>query len=183
MDEAREPIGGQEVLPPVKVKRPRKDGWSPRKKQLFLEALAHKASMTEAARNVGMSMTSVRNLRKREPDFARACEAALAAIRPSLMEAAYQRGVLGVDEPVFQGGKLVGVKKKYSDGMLRLLIDRNYDPAAEAETQVVGGTMTKDEIEAALCKKLDALERMLKRKEQAARLAWCERMEREGKAP
>lgn len=178
MSDARKPAGKVEVLAPegapdavVRRKGKRRDGWTPRKRQGFLEAVARQATMEEAARGIGMSMTSVRNLRARDPVFDADCEAALAVIRPSLVEAAYQRAVVGVEEPVFQGGKLVGVKRRYSDSVLKLMIERGIDPAKPSD-QVFNKTaipglkhLSQEEILESLDRKLTAMEKHLARTE------------------
>jgi hypothetical protein len=194
MGEARAPAGKVEILPPegrtkggATRSRVRRDGWTPRRRQLFLEAVARQATMQEAARSVDMSMTSVRNLRKRDPEFDRACEAALATMRPSLFETAYQRAVFGAEEPVFQGGKQVGTRRKPSDAMLRLLIDRGYDPnqapASVPTTVTRPGYATQEEVDAALMAQLDALSRRLQRDARRQQLSWADAMQAEGWAP
>ncbi|MDB5571074.1 MAG: hypothetical protein JWN21_2157 [Sphingomonas bacterium] len=177
MAEARKPAGCVEVLPPEKAKRVRRDGWTPRRRQHFLEAVARQATMEVAARGVGMSMTSVRNLRARDPVFDADCAAALAVVRPTLVEAAYQRAVVGVEEPVFQGGKLVGVKRKYSDSVLKLMLERGIDPTKPSEQvfkskALPGYTPVPDaELLRVLEKKIVAMEKMVARNQAEAAAA------------
>ena len=70
----------------------------------------------------------------------------------SLIESAYQRAVVGVEEPVFQGGKLVGTRRKYSDSIMRLMLERGIDPtkvspvAAPAKA-LPSGVPTQEEVD------------------------------------
>jgi hypothetical protein len=172
MGRTSKPKGVVVVAPPegaaARPHRYRSDGWTPRKRQQFLEVLRREASLREAARAVGLSKTSVTRLRDKDPEFDRQCETALAAIRPSLLETAYQRAVIGIEEPVFQGGKQVGTRRKVSDSMLRLLIDRGVDPNCAPGgrgTSTISGRYvpTDEEVLAALHKKLTAMEKRIAR--------------------
>jgi hypothetical protein len=51
------------MSPPVPLS-PRHDGWTPEKQWRFVEALAATASITQAARMVGMSVRSAQRLRR-----------------------------------------------------------------------------------------------------------------------
>lgn len=191
-DHAQPVTGAVTVLPPEtgdRFHRQRRDGWHPRKKETFLEALRANGSITDAARAVGMSTKSVYDLSAKDSGFQRACDQAMAAIRPSLLETAYQRAVVGVEDPVFHGGQVVGSRRKYSDAMLRLLIDRGFDPsktpdASSGKAKWDGpGWPTQEEVDAELMKRLDELAVTLKRQDQRERIAWADRMTREGWAP
>lgn len=114
---------------PKVPKRARHDGWTPARQRAFLIALGVGGCVTDACRAVGISTTSAYRAKARMPAFAAAWDKSLARMSPVLEFAAYQRGVEGWDEPVFQGGKLVGHRKRYSDNLLRLLIHRA-DPIA-----------------------------------------------------
>src|SRR3954462_7955864 len=60
--------------------RPRRDGWTVEKQYAFIEALAETGIVEEACRRVGMSRTSVDNLRRR----AEACTSAAHGKRHSI---------------------------------------------------------------------------------------------------
>lgn len=94
----------------------------------FCEALRRNGSVTDACRAVGKSTTSAYKARERDRAFRMAWDRALMAVRPKLEDEAVRRAVEGVEEPVFHGGKQVGVKRKYSDGLLKMLIERGADP-------------------------------------------------------
>lgn len=160
-------------------RRWRRDGWTPHKMHAFLEVLAQTGSVKDACRAVGLSKTSAYRLYEQDAGFATAWDGALTTIRPSLEETAYQRAVVGWEEPVFHAGQVVGYRRRFSDTLLRLLIERGFDPrrtaaAAEAENS---------DVLAALERQLTAVEKRLEREKRSEQLEWCERMEREGKAP
>ena len=104
--------------------RYRHDGWTPARQRDFLVALAESGCLTDACRTVGISTTSAYRARRRMADFAAAWDRALARMAPVLEHAAYVRAVEGWDEPIVHGGKVVAHKRRYSDALLRLLIQR-----------------------------------------------------------
>ena len=84
----------------------------------FLTAYAQTGGIQSAAEVVGIDRRRHYNWLREDPHYAeRFADAQQQFIE--LMEAeADRRGVLGVDEPVFQGGNQVGVKRRYSDTLL-----------------------------------------------------------------
>ncbi|MDJ0275560.1 hypothetical protein QLH51_01900 [Sphingomonas sp. 2R-10] len=56
--------------------------------------------------------------------FARAWDRALAKVAPTIEQAAFERAVLGWDEPVWHGGTIVGRRRRYSDSFVRPLLSR-----------------------------------------------------------
>lgn len=112
------------------LKKRRKDGWSPDKQRAFIEALADSGSVATAAQRVGMSESSAYRLR-RSPDaeaFDRAWSAAIDAASKKLLDAAFERALVGSEEPVFdRDGNRVGRRLRHSDRLLMFLI-RAYGP-------------------------------------------------------
>jgi hypothetical protein len=112
------------------LKKRRKDGWSPDKQRAFIEALADCGSVVTAAQAVGMSESSAYRLR-RAPGaeaFDRAWSAAIAAASKKLLDAAFERALVGSDEPVFdREGRRVGRRLRQSDRLLMFLL-RAYGP-------------------------------------------------------
>ena len=161
--------------------RHRNDGWTPIRQRAFLRALSETGSVTDACKRVGMSRTSARELRGKSAEFAEAWDKAASIVAPILEQAAFERGVEGWDEPVFQGGKQVGTKRRYSDAALRMLMQASInakaagmtmpdlETASIAELEVFARTAAEragghfftrrnqDEIDAALLARLDAL--------------------------
>ncbi|MBB4838061.1 hypothetical protein HNP52_001112 [Sphingomonas kyeonggiensis] len=109
---------------PVRRKH-RHDGWSPERQRDFIEALADRGSVTEAARQVGMSVGSAYKLR-RSPggeNFARAWEIAIHHAANHLADLAFDRAIHGSDEPVFdKEGRRVGRRMRINDRLLMFLL-------------------------------------------------------------
>lgn len=112
------------------LKKRRKDGWSPDKQRAFIEALADCGSVATAAQFVNMSESSAYRLR-RSPGaeaFDRAWSAAIDAASKKLLDAAFERALVGSDEPVFdRDGRRVGRRLRQSDRLLMFLL-RAYGP-------------------------------------------------------
>lgn len=112
------------------LKKRRKDGWSPDKQRAFIEALADCGSVVTAAQQVGMSESSAYRLR-RSPGaeaFDRAWSAAIDAASKKLLDAAFERALVGSEEPVFdREGNRVGRRLRQSDRLLMFLL-RAYGP-------------------------------------------------------
>ena len=174
--------------------RVRHDGWTPARQRTFLRALSQTGCVRDACARARISNTSAYRMKKRSAAFARAWDRALAKAMPTIEQAAYERAVIGWEEPIVQGGKLVGHKRRYSDSLLRLLLQRQavaVDPVAAEDTVVTGGESiqaqlvrsrggvrivkyaTEEETNRALEAKLAAVERRLAMKaaEQAAKEA------------
>lgn len=114
---------------PVLRKR-RDDGWSPQRQVDFIAALADSGCVQTAAREVGMSAMSCYRLR-RSPGaeaFAAAWDAAIAQASNMLVDLAFDRGIHGSDEPVFdKDGHRVGRRMRHNDRLLMFLL-RAYQP-------------------------------------------------------
>lgn len=103
--------------------RERKGGWDARKRGLFLRTLKRTKRIDAACEAAEMSAQRVSDLRGRSPRFSAACEKALAeAAPPSVLDAALKRAVEGWEEPIVHGGKVVGHKQVFSEGLLRDLL-------------------------------------------------------------
>lgn len=109
---------------PVRRKH-RHDGWSPDRQRAFIEALADRGSVTEAAQQVGMSKGSAYKLR-RSPggeNFARAWEVAIHHAALHLADIAFDRAIHGSEEPVFdKAGRRVGRRMRTNDRLLMFLL-------------------------------------------------------------
>jgi len=102
--------------------RQRGDGFSEDKRRLFLVALRTGESVLDACALVGVSNRTAYNHRKRDPPFARGWDLARRCYRLPLELAAYERGVIGIEEPVYAHGRQVRTRKRYSDSLLRTLL-------------------------------------------------------------
>ena len=130
------------------LKKRRKDGWSPGKQRAFIEALADGGSVANAARAVGMSESSAYRLR-RSPGaeaFDRAWNAAIEAASKKLIDAAFERALIGSEEPVFdRDGNRVGrrlrdpaarPKHAHADGHLAIGDRAGEDPVDGPQRKV-----------------------------------------------
>lgn len=88
----------------------------------FLGALAECGIVSRAAEAAGIDRVTVWRRRQEDPDFAKAVDEAIDMAADKLEAEARRRAVDGVEEPVYQGGQLVGTKTVYSDSLLALLL-------------------------------------------------------------
>ena len=108
---------------PVAV-RPRSDGWTPERQVGFIQALAATGCVDEAARSVGMSARSARDLRTRgDADSLRAAwEAALVTGIGRLAEAAMSRAIHGTAQPIFFQGEQIGERRRFDERLTQFLL-------------------------------------------------------------
>lgn len=104
--------------------RHRHDGWTKARQAQFLARLTETGCVRAACEAVGLSTTSAYRARARMPGFGQVWDKALAVRRPMLEDAAFERAVSGVTVPVTRNGKVVGERRRYSDSLLRYLIER-----------------------------------------------------------
>jgi hypothetical protein len=106
---------------PVPSASTRHDGWTPERQRMFIEALRMVGVVSWAAEAAGMSRKSAYELLKRAgpgSSFAHAWSEARAAGRTSVLFAAIQRAVDGVEEPYFYGGLQRGTRRVYDNRLL-----------------------------------------------------------------
>lgn len=96
--------------------------WTPKKKAAFLEGLIETGNVSEAVRLSGMSRSRVYKLREEDEDFQSAWDEAIEVGIDYLEQAARDRALHGVDEPVFYLGKKCGHKRKYPDTLTIFLL-------------------------------------------------------------
>jgi hypothetical protein len=102
--------------------RQRHDGFADERKQLFLVALRRGDSVLAASALVGISNRTAYRHRERDPDFARGWDLARRMSRMPLELAAFERGVTGIEEPVYRYGKLSHTRRRLSDAALMELL-------------------------------------------------------------
>lgn len=106
-------------------RRARHDGWTEARQVLFLATLTATGDVRESCRAAGLSNQSAYRARRAWPDFAERWDMALARRMPILEQIAFDRAVRGVEEPVVGGREVVTMKRRYSDALLRFLIERD----------------------------------------------------------
>jgi hypothetical protein len=106
-------------------RRPRYDGWTEEKQRRFIEVLADTGLVGHAAKAVGMSRESARQLR-RSPHgaaFDRAWDAARRHAGRELEDIAFERAIEGAEQHVFnEYGDIVCTKRVVSDRLLTFLL-------------------------------------------------------------
>jgi hypothetical protein len=101
--------------------RQRHDAFAAAKKRAVLRALAKTGCILDAARAAGASPRTVYRHQESDPRFAEHCRIALAMAATPIELTAWQRAVEGVEQEFACGGE-VHVRRRYSDGLLRLLL-------------------------------------------------------------
>jgi hypothetical protein len=167
--------------------RERWDGWSAVRKRAFLRALAETGEIRKAAERVGMSRSAVTRLKARSPEFAAACEAALARSLPAIEQIAYERAVEGWDEDVVVRGEVVGTRRRWSERLLADLLKaelaaRRVERVEEAKRAPRERVVSPAEVHRRLNAKLDVLARRRKAERRAEALAGVERWEAQKRA-
>lgn len=114
-DEDRD--AGERAMP-----RQRHDGFCDERKQLFLVALRRGDTVLTACALVGISNRTAYRHRERDPEFARDWDLARRMAKMPLELAAFERGVTGIEEPVYRYGKLSHTTRRLSDAALMKLL-------------------------------------------------------------
>lgn len=112
------------------LRRSRKDGWTPERQVGFIAALADTGSVSQAAREAGMSVTSCYRLRNSPggENFARAWDSALAHCAQKIVDLSFERAIHGTEEPVFdRDGRRIGHRIRYDHRTAQFLM-RAYFP-------------------------------------------------------
>lgn len=172
--------------------RTRHDAFDGKRKRAFLDAFGKSGCLRDAARRVGVSHQTVYNHQRSDRAFARQCELALDMAGTDVELHAWERGVVGVEEPVYYRGEIVGTRLKRSDAVLRLLLQatkpRKYGPnpgftrkrLAKAERRTIErevraewaerNSVSPEETDRAILTKLDAIarQRMLRHAPEAS---------------
>ncbi|HWT12252.1 MAG TPA: hypothetical protein VN231_05830 [Allosphingosinicella sp.] len=106
--------------------RERHDGFTAARRRRCLELIGNGHCIAEACYRVGVSTTSFYRHKRKFAAFRRAVETAEARAELPLENTAWERAVVGAEERIYRGGKLVQVRIKPSDAMLRLLLQGRY---------------------------------------------------------
>ena len=146
----------------------RKDGWTARKREIFLDHYAAAGNAAEACRAAGMAEGAAYRLRRRDPEFAQQYDEshAISKIRleEMVIEYAKTQGRMKAVEP----GELPPVDMATFNPELALRVLHHPRPSANGNASRVGARArraSKEELTAALLKLLDALDRRIARGE------------------
>ena len=144
------------------MKKVKACGWTNQKRQIFLDTLAVTCNVNLACAEAGMSRTGAYHLRRRDPEFAELWRQALLMGYDRLEERLLRRAGAGVNDVEFGGGD---APEEPLDPDLALSLLRAHRPTVEGQRKRLGGEihrMSREEAQAALAKRLDALEKRLK---------------------
>ena len=144
-DEILKRVQDDELIPPTRAIR--HDGWLPELRVKFLEALARTGNVGASAYYVQLSRQSAYDLRRRDPDFARAWRAALVLARDVAEDALQERAIEGIEEPVFYHGECVATRRRYDSRLLLAHLAR-LDRVAEEIPAQRGAARFEDMLEA-----------------------------------
>jgi len=112
----------QPKKPAVIHKRKPRVEFTPEVKALFLETLMESGNVSASAKVADVDRHACYYHRADDPLFAAAWDEAMDISVDSLESEARRRGVQGVEKPVYQGGKEVGVIREFSDTLLIFLL-------------------------------------------------------------
>lgn len=102
--------------------RYRHDGFTATKRRKFLTTVAKTGCIRDGCRVARISSTTVGRWRKKDERFAGLLKAALAKASEHIQLLAWERGVTGIEEPVWSGGKQIGTRIRRSDSIFRMLM-------------------------------------------------------------
>ncbi len=108
--------------PATTGRKPQKSRRSPARDAKFRAALEEHGDVSAAAKTAGYPRRSVYEWRDKDPSFKALWDAAWELGVDAMEEEARHRGVVGDDQPVYQGGKKVGVIRKKSDTLLMFML-------------------------------------------------------------
>ncbi len=96
-----------------------RDGRTPsQRKRAFLAAFVEHGTVMHAAAAIGIDRRSHQRWMHEDAAYAESFEQAKADVLDVYEREIHRRGVEGWEEPVYQGGKLVGQVRRYSDVLL-----------------------------------------------------------------
>jgi hypothetical protein len=104
----------------------------------FLAHLAETGILTDAAAAAGVDRSNVWRRRQSDPEFNAACDEAIDMAADKLEREARRRAIEGVEEPVYQGGQLIGTRTVYSDSLLALLLKGRRKRVFADRTELTG---------------------------------------------
>jgi uncharacterized NAD(P)/FAD-binding protein YdhS len=112
--------------------------FTPEVQELFLQVLEDTASPKQAAQVCGISRRLAFEYKKEDPEFRSRWEKSVEVALDAVLEEAYRRAVIGVDEPVVYQGQLAMTKdastgeerpltvKRHSDRLLEVMLKFRY---------------------------------------------------------
>jgi hypothetical protein len=113
-------------------------------REVFLKTLAETAVFASACKVAQVDPRTARRHRRKDPDFAERWDEALELALDLMELEARRRALHGTERPVYQGGKLVGTIREYSDTLMIFLL-KAYRPERFRERYEVRPTPSGDD--------------------------------------
>lgn len=120
---------------------------------VFLQAYAELGTVTAAARAAGIDRRTFYSWRDADPRFGELLDDAISAHDDHIRAEIERRAIAGWEEPVYQGGELVGTRRVYDGRLLALMARRLPEYRAEKHVSVdmdLPGMTAQREIQAIL---------------------------------
>jgi hypothetical protein len=110
---------------PTPTRRVRHDGWTPERCRAFLKTLGDCGSPRVAAARVGMHHSSAYRLRERPgmERFRAAWDKAVAMKLTELGECALSRAIEGELVPLYNGSKIVGMRRRHDTRLMIFMLN------------------------------------------------------------
>ncbi len=113
--------------------RQREDGWTPDIREAFIAGLIEHGSVRAAAKDVDRHVTTAYRLRRRDPAFAAAWDAARRMAYARLRDEAIERALDRPSQEVREDGEWIGTMPDRSDRLLMALLTHlKHDPPPHA---------------------------------------------------
>jgi hypothetical protein len=123
----------------------RHDGWTAKRRSIFLETLAETANVRRAVAATGKATCGVYALRRRDAAFARAWDDALSLAMDELEAIAFDRIRNGVEKTVVRGSGTPVTIREYSDRLLMFMLSRRRPQAYAMIVGEEGGGEAEDD--------------------------------------
>lgn len=107
-------------------------------KPAFLAALRQYPVIKHACDAAGIDRSSAWRAKQADPEFSVAWDDALEEGVDRAEREAFRRAIEGVEEPVYQGGQLVGTRVSYSDSLLSLVLKGRRKKVYAERTELTG---------------------------------------------
>lgn len=105
----------------------------------FLRKLAETGHVGDSAKYAHVHRNTAYSHKLTDPEFAAAWDAALDAAVVRLEDEAVRRAVEGVEKPIYQQGRLVGIEQQYSDTLLIFLLKANRPQKYREQLDITSG--------------------------------------------
>ena len=139
----------------------RHDGWTKKRRAAFLDLFAATCNVTASCRAVGMSRFGLRQLRRRDAGFALLYDEAIELAQGRLKEELLARSLNGTYDDENPSGERAEIERAPFDPELAIRVLRLFDGSPGRAGTKLAPAATQQQVDAALMKRLDALNKHL----------------------